>query len=226
MAILRPMDQQGPYIPFEKPVPVPLVAVDDDPKVYICFNESWLPLVLGALKVLCRPETYLGTDLEINAARASAFELLGRSFTGCPGETPTCNWHLGVVMSHGFYDHNAWDNPKTGVDFGGVPFIQYDLICWSNDVTPPSLEIRGLSNDTLSHVGGQFEHLQISSSSDPAGQAFVATITDCLGGVVVHSDFTPRNYFGQFQTVDFVAGNTVVFWLKIEISGNWLCSGA
>lgn len=226
MTIIAPMDRQGPYIPFEKPIPVPVSLADEEPLSHICFSSEWLPFVIGALKVLARPETWEGTDLEINAVSRSAHDLLAAFYDGCPETVPVCNWHLGVVMSHGFYDANAWNSPKFGVGYDDVPWIQYDLICWSNDPIPPSLEVRGLSNDTLAHVGGQFEHCQISSSSDPAGQSYVATITDCLGSVVVHSDFTPRNYFGQFQTVNFVAGNNVVYWLKIEISGNWLCGGA
>lgn len=77
------MDQQGPFIPFEKPVPVPLVAADADPLVHVCFNASWSPLVVGALKVLCRPETYDGTDLEVNFASRSAHELISGIESGC-----------------------------------------------------------------------------------------------------------------------------------------------
>lgn len=51
-------DVASMYIPFPRPVPVPTQDVDSAPISRICFNSSWLPYVLGALKSLARPEVW------------------------------------------------------------------------------------------------------------------------------------------------------------------------
>lgn len=83
MSDIRPMDIQGPYVPFEKPVPIPSGTMASNPKTSICFNSTWLPAVLGALKVLARPETWIGTKAQINATTKDAHDLIAAVSDGC-----------------------------------------------------------------------------------------------------------------------------------------------
>lgn len=86
------MSRQGPYIPFEKPIPVPASLSDAAPLSSICFNSSWKPMVVGALKVLARPETWEGTDAEIRATMASAHDLIATAQSGCGAELSKVSW--------------------------------------------------------------------------------------------------------------------------------------
>lgn len=82
------MNTAGPYIPFTKPVPVPGALADDDPLMHVCFNEEWLPAVIGALKVLARPESWQGTLAEIQDITKSAHDLMASYADGCGRPCP------------------------------------------------------------------------------------------------------------------------------------------
>jgi hypothetical protein len=71
-----PWHEQGSYIAF----PLPIDAITDDPVGSpdwgLCLTAAWQPAVLGALKVLCRPETWVGTDADIKTACHNAYRIL------------------------------------------------------------------------------------------------------------------------------------------------------
>lgn len=58
---------------FPDPVAVPADAPITPPYVYVYFNATWLPYVLGALQQLCRPQTW------ITASQAALDSVLGEA---------------------------------------------------------------------------------------------------------------------------------------------------
>lgn len=220
------MRQQGPYIPFETPVPIPTALSDDAPLSHICFNSEWLPAVIGALKVLCRPETWEGTDEDIRSVIASAHDLIATYSSGCDIAATGPNWYLDLEVSNGHYDHDAWFNPIFYVTSGGIPAAEYILFVWADGIFNPDVTISGRAVSDDSYVGGRFDDWFIQNESDPAGQAYVLTTLDCLGNLVVNTDFTPRHYSGDFQGGQFVAGNATVYMMHITIQGDYTCVGA
>lgn len=74
----------GSYLPY----PLPNSAIADDPLSGVmwslCFNANWAPYILGALKVLCRPEIWSGTAADIASVTQNAHTLMGqiREFCG------------------------------------------------------------------------------------------------------------------------------------------------
>lgn len=224
--MLAPMDQQGPYTPFDKPVPVPGSNADDMPLMSVCFNDLWFPVVLGALKVLCRPETWVGTKSEIEAAISSAHEVIASLSDGCSGSISGPNWYLDLVPDYFNYDADAWNSPIFGIYGDGTKWAKYTLVIWGTGYGGEHVTVVGrdlLSGDL---VGGHFDDVTIINQADPAGQTYVLTTEDCLGNTVVHSDFTPRSYSGDMRSWDFITGNITVYILKFLISGDWLCTGA
>lgn len=226
MAILSPMSQQGPYIPFEKPIATPTSLADDDPLSHICFNSEWLSPVLGALKVLCRPETWEGTDADIRSTIASAHDLLAAYASGCDILPQHLNWYLDLSAATCSYDFDVWSNPLVGIYGDGTPWAMYTLVGWGCGEGGDQFTIIGRDWDTGDPVGGQFDDVTIINELDPAGQTYVLTTLDCLDNTVVHSDFTPRSYSGQMKSWDFVTGNVTMYIMKFLISGDWLCSAA
>lgn len=103
------------YIPFPRPVPVPTQDVDSAPISRICFNSSWLPYVLGALKSLARPETWDAEESTRELASIQAQSLLSEAVScdvsGC-GEFEGINWYGNVFVASPyrvFYTHNfSW----------------------------------------------------------------------------------------------------------------------
>lgn len=61
------------YSSFPDPVAVPADAPMGPPYLYITFNATWLPVVLGALQQLCRPQTW------ITASQAALESVLGEA---------------------------------------------------------------------------------------------------------------------------------------------------
>jgi hypothetical protein len=78
-----PWQDNGSYIPFPKPID----AITDDPNASpdfgICLSAAWQAAVLGALKVLARPETYQGTDTDIAASVHNGYAILSAIQNPC-----------------------------------------------------------------------------------------------------------------------------------------------
>jgi hypothetical protein len=220
------MRDQGSYIPFDKPVPIPSPLPTDDPQVHLCFNEQWAPIIYGALKVLCRPETWQGTASEQIAASASCHELLSAIFPGCDILPPHLNWYLDVEVDYGDWESEVFYSPLVGIYGGDGPWAKYFLVLWGTGYGGNHVTVTGHDWDTGDPVGGHFDDITIINELDPAGQTYVLTTVDCLDNSVTNSDFTPRSYSGDFKSLEFTTGNVTMYILTFTISGDWLCAGA
>jgi len=82
-----PWVYRGAFIPFPVPVPVPGVDPLSTQDVGLCWADAWTPAILGALKALTRPETWVGSQADIEQAMLGAEILIGRLTDGCGGGT-------------------------------------------------------------------------------------------------------------------------------------------
>lgn len=120
MSDLPPITYRGAYIPFPNPIPAittdPLSSEDQS----LCWNADWNPAILGALKVLARPETWTGSPADIETAMQNAQDILSAIQDGCgaiaipfscPGDlsiddSPYGTWSIGFcgayVATQGF----------------------------------------------------------------------------------------------------------------------------
>lgn len=74
---------------FENPVPVNDTNPYDDPLICVSFNESWLPIILGALQGLIQPNAYnTGDDAAITLQQQRAATLLDLFMKQTPCATP------------------------------------------------------------------------------------------------------------------------------------------
>lgn len=109
--------QQLPaYEPFDKPVDPPTSDPDEGTLYTVCFNEEYLPYILGALGVLARPETYKGDDLAaINQAAQRGSHLLDIFMGECPvpptklraDDACTLSWSYDDWATFDSYDPSA-----------------------------------------------------------------------------------------------------------------------
>jgi len=81
----RPIQYRGAYIGFPNPMP----TITTDPTATsdwgLCLSDDWRPAVIGALKVLCRPETWVGTEADIEASMLGGQKILQAIVDGCSG---------------------------------------------------------------------------------------------------------------------------------------------
>lgn len=73
-----PFSRVGFFPSFPQPVQPPTTDIKASPTLALCFNEEWLPLIMGAVKVLMRPETYKGDIPTIIDAVANASQLVAQ----------------------------------------------------------------------------------------------------------------------------------------------------
>jgi len=123
-----PWAYRGAYIPFPLPVP----AITDDPLSSednsLCWSDAWTPAILGALKVLARPETWTGSDTDIALAMEGAQELLASIIDGCggaaeipfacPGDLSASDapWGTWTINNVGVYVVTQGYGPTLGMD--------------------------------------------------------------------------------------------------------------
>jgi len=87
-----------PVSSFENPVTPPDAEPDEGSQVSVCFNEAWLPYVLGALYQLYLQTTWKADSAGILLAQQRATKLtsLFVSPTCVAGEVPAPYWEEGI----------------------------------------------------------------------------------------------------------------------------------
>lgn len=71
------------YAPRPQPTPIPTAAWNDAPLFCLAVNDQWVSHILGALSVLDQPDTWIGTEEEIYAARQQVNEIMLALMTTC-----------------------------------------------------------------------------------------------------------------------------------------------
>lgn len=72
------------YVPRPKPTSIPTAAWNDAPLFCLQINDQWVSHLLGVMTALDQPDTWLGTDDEIFAARQQVNEIMLALMNHCP----------------------------------------------------------------------------------------------------------------------------------------------
>lgn len=167
MSILKPIGYAGAW-EFKRPVPTPSGGIADSPQVSVSFNETWIPAVLSALKVLTRPEAWEGTLGDIQRVMGDAHSLLDYG-TVSPGGGLV----IGEIVAHGLASL-----PATWLACDGSTHLRVDwpdlyaalhsaYIVDADHFKTPDLRSRsplgsgqgsGLSNRAIDASGGEETH--------------------------------------------------------------------
>jgi hypothetical protein len=97
------------YAPRINPTPIPTAGAEDTPAVYLCINREWVSHILGVLDALDQPDTWLGTDSEIQAARDTVRELQAIFMSGNCSFDP----EMSYVAGEGIYWRKDDSEPFT-----------------------------------------------------------------------------------------------------------------
>lgn len=209
----------GAYIPFPLPVQAPGGDPNSGTLWTVCFNQNWLPFVLGALKTLTRPETWGTGDFLSDLTVQRAQQLLQLFAEGCnPVEPDNVNWILDLIPLEG--QPNTWHLDSGGpgnptATYSGlfeIPdvFGSVDAIVHGLDSATEDLEVGGLMTDVLFEKASGIE------------SAITVIATDCFDHTSTITDFTPYHVTDVLwkkvrvlALVDLVA--------TISIQGPWQC---
>lgn len=226
--MISPMDQQGPFIPFEKGVPVPGTLADDEPFDRICFNSSWRPMVVGALKILCRPETWTGTEAEIKVAMGSAHDLISAYEEGCPAPaTPDC-LPVSVQYFDGFEGHNN-TNGHSWFPFFNNTCGSFQRVHAGNKVMTAGLADLCLRfRDRVSNnvVGVHIAELKVVVGDNTLTPVWQVAWDDCVFGSSFDSGVGPVYTKRGFDAKVIAVSGLSNFSYTITIEGPIVCGPA
>jgi len=111
MSIVSSWKEDGSFIPFPRPID----AITTDPlssqDFGVCLHADWLPAIEGALRVLCRRETWKGPAADVEAAVQGAKDILSHIGDGCTSGFPL------IVCCYDFRfaeDALGW-SPQSGI---------------------------------------------------------------------------------------------------------------
>lgn len=182
MSNLSPQDFPGGYLSFPRPIsPVPTEAIDASPLVSFCVNEHWAEYILGAIKVLSRPETWDDTYENAVIAASEIAYMQGLITDGCGVNAPSqlcisadfANLPYGVVNQSGATVLSTWVN---GIGWVGGRNL-------SNNNEEIHLDLRFPGPTVISPYDFQFD------TTIPVATQ-VATVTWKLNGTTVRIDST------------------------------------
>jgi len=71
------------YVPRPQPTIIPTAAWNDTPLFCLKVNDEWVSHILGVLTALDQPDTWVGTEEEIYAARQQVNEIMLMLMTQC-----------------------------------------------------------------------------------------------------------------------------------------------
>src|ERR1044071_8153934 len=71
------------YAPRPKPTPIPEASWNDEPLFCVRVNSAWVGHILGVLTALDQPDTWIGTDEEIDATRQQVNEIMAALMEPC-----------------------------------------------------------------------------------------------------------------------------------------------
>jgi hypothetical protein len=220
---------RGGFAPFRDPVTPPDADPFDGPLFRLDFSEEWLPFVLGALKVLARPETWKRDDLVANdLAVQRGHDLLSaadRIGEACP------DWYFALDQTHESFDASKVQFSPVETDECAGQERAYTCDCDVTEVGPATfvakVALSGYRADDHTPCGGHVTELRCEVTDPLAvGNAYILAGRDCLDN----------------DLFEIVAGNTLhklgfsckwlavtapfPFDLDVGISGPVLCSEA
>lgn len=225
----QPLDHMGRYsLILRDGIPVPQFSVVAAPFYSICFNQSWLPAVASALKILARPEAWFGaTPDDVRDAVSDGHTLLSNIVEGCgPGSvnwTPIEGSSLACSSSEvrGLFTVSLGEAPAPFRAFvGHATAPPIGLNFYSFPLHFRSLPLPG------ANVGGRILQLRVHQTGVVIGNVFSLVWRDCLG--TLHSD----TGIGQdaewlnFDAQQICLSAGAAFYFSLVIAGSWICGPA
>lgn len=203
---------------------MPSVSMEDgyNQDWVVAFDKRFLDVLLGAAKVLCRPESWDDDAGDETVTARDGFELLTRLMTPVELAVPDPNWFLQWEGSLGTSNTNdRWSIPEPQT--GGTREYAGEFI---NTITGnPEFDVFGLTVEGEDFCGGNMYAMTIQSAGEVEVAITVQSVP-CVGNTLIHSGFTPYNIpAGIWQNHHIVSGSGPLI-VQVAILGDYVCVNA
>jgi hypothetical protein len=215
--------ERGAFIPFPLPVEGPEEDIRSGPCGVLVFNDSWRPYILGALKVLARPETWKSDDPEKIAGWVEQGMHLQSMLPGISGNIGPCNvdWVAIADFVAGFHHIGTLLNPLDEVS--GQFYFSYAAINDLGDAGAVSIHFEDFNGN---FVGGLVDVRWFSINTNIIPSFWQYDYTDCTGGHHTGSDFTTGGALLNKQMREIAISQTGGLYVTVTLKGKFLCGPA
>lgn len=229
MGVIFPSEQQGFYTPFQKPVPTPGDESLDDPQTTLCFNVGWQPAILGALKVLTRPETWIGTKADIERTTQSAHMLLGQTGEECNQPSDLCS---PVFIGTASGSLECDNTPNFLINLKVCPICEDGSRFWAGHCRPHNTgelcSVVYVFEDVLTGLPSGIHVCSLESriTDVTVGNAWDLAWENCLGEFAVEVGAGDHFLKQDFEVKRFCLSSLAPFMFTIVVDGPILCTEA
>lgn len=209
-------------------MPIPSTGIDDDPRVSICVAASWVPAMITALKLLTRPEVWIGDNDARKATCEDAHTLIGRFDEPCAGVSCP-NWYLdNVNLNCTFLNPLSYltEVVENECDVYSRFYMGFSGVY---DALHPDLyvmEVRGYDAVTSDPVGGHFTQVHAHITDNTLANVWTITTEPCIGTTLIENAGGMDMFKSNFDAKAVCIMSLAPFMVGITIDGLWTCGVA
>jgi hypothetical protein len=194
----------------------------------LCFNKAWEPAVLNALKLLTRPEYWLGDLADIRDTVTDAHTLMGMIKDGCSSDC--VNWRLvQAVIDPCDANSQDWSLWQVEDCSGCDCFNHYVGYATQPPVGGSGIYVGGFEARECAssdQVGGHICFLEITKIGSVIGNVITITWTDCLDEPHIETIAGDYASLSDIQVKSMCISSLAPFVFDCVIDGNWVCGSA
>lgn len=218
------ISRHGPWRPQLSGVPLPSeLDVHTGPFKRMCFPASWEPHILMALKLLARPETYLGSLANISTMVRNAETLMGEIEDGC-ASADCPNFYLTYPASAGPYDltnNSHWIADTCEVCSERIVYAAFARVDFFTQISRASWELRDPVDD--SSVGGRICSITAFCTPDAVNNVWTQQWLDCQGTTHIETILGSAFVLSNIDARWIVISALKPFVITVSVAGPQLC---
>lgn len=221
----NPSKWRGFYAPFRIPFhveDVPSWAIDDEPLVYLCFNEEARPYIDGALKALASELSWEGPKSCVATWVTQFTEILLKEPCDCNTDYGRVhvNWYpLFTTAGGGSVDYQL-------VTDGNPDYRRcYVMSCSAPPIGDLDVTVHFQDDATDTDCGGNVAQMKITSLPLADFGEYDIYVTDCFD-TVTHIHVAQNDYDltpGEYKSIRFFSSDSAYLSIGFQIRGEYTC---
>lgn len=204
----------------------------DAPNQMICVNEDWIPVLVGAMKLLLTDEVWDTTNPEVAQDMQSQVNMLISSWDDCCTDINLTDWFMNLYVIDGEIEYNFPSPSGTDLTMqADFATLTAKVIDSTEPPEPLNMVISMYERGTTIFAGGVIN--EFIFECDDVLDAIHLDIIDCLDNhtywdgfnAVTFTDVFPLDTEKAIKEIDILTG-TIAMTIYIRGNGPLVCGGA